>query len=40
MTDYGLYTKQTHVLNLLTQYVEYIRILERSNYYYEEELCI
>ena len=34
MTSYESCTKRTHVLGLLTQYIEYIRTLECSNYYY------
>ena len=30
MTSHELYTKYTHVLGLLTQYIEYMRILKRK----------
>ena len=40
ITSYEPYTEYTHVLGLLTQYIEYIRMSECSNYYYGEELCI
>ena len=40
MTSHEPHTKYTHVLGLLTQYIEYIRMLKRSNYYYGEELYI
>ena len=40
ITSHESYIKYTHVLNLLTQYIEYIRTSERSNHYYKEELGI
>ena len=40
MTSHEPHTEHTHVLGLLTQYIEYIRMLEYSNYYYGEELYI
>ena len=40
MTGHESHTERTHVLGLLTQYVEYMRTSERSNYYYGEELYI
>ena len=40
ITSHKSYTKYTRVLSVLTQYIEYIRTSERSNYYYGEKLCI
>ena len=40
MTGHEPHTGYTHVLGLLTQYIEYIKTLEHSNYYYREELYI
>ena len=40
ITSHEPYTGYTHVLGLLTQYIEYIRTLECNNHYYREELCI
>ena len=40
MTGHEPRTGHTHVLDLLTQYIGYIRTSEYNNYYYREELCI
>ena len=40
ITSHEPHTRYTHILNLLTQYIEYMRILKHSHYYYREELCI
>ena len=40
ITSHKSHTECTHVLSLLTQYIEYIRTLKHNNYYYGEELYI
>ena len=40
ITSHKLYIKYIYILSLLTQYIEYIKMSERSNYYYGKELCI
>ena len=40
ITSHESHTECTYVLGLPTQYIEYVRMLERSNHYYGEELGI
>ena len=40
ITSHEPHTGRTHVLSLLTQYIEYIKTSECNNYYYRKELYI